>query len=379
MKKPQLLLIFIVFVSTRSFAASLHFWDANGAAAGATPGGGEATGTWGTDPFWTTNPDGVTTTIPWPSGEIAVFAAGNDAFGVYTVTVDGTQNVDDIHVDSGTVTLQGGVLNLNNGTRLLSVGHKDADAVARYNTVLAGASSVIRYKQGIMIFGATNTYAGSTTIEGGVLRLGASNVMPTTSALVLANNDITRTDFSVEWQLTPAAFETDGFSQQLGTLKFTGDDPTIQRIIDFGNGASALSFTNSSGEIWDGFVLTVTNYTLGADLLRFGNDSAGLTATQLGVIRFVDFHNLPGRIDSNGFVKPALPVFLSVHRTPPSNVELTWSVVSDHNYRVQYKDNVNDLNWTDLPFDVFATGDTATYTDTTATGTQRFYQVQVLN
>lgn len=379
MLKSHLILIgLIVLFSTNSYAFTLHFWDANGSSPGATTENNQATGTWGVDPFWTENPNGTTDTTSWPSGQIAVFAAGNDAFGTYTVTVQDTQQVVDIHVDSGQVTFQGGNLNLDaSGVRLLSVGHKDPNAVARYNTVLSGANGIIRYKQGILILGATNTYAGSTTIEGGVLRLGASHVMPTNSSLILANNDVTRGDFSPEWQFVPATFETDGFSQQLGTLRLGGVEASVQRVIDFGNASSALSFADSGAENWSGLQLTVLNYTPGADTLRFGENNNGLTLAQLELIQFANLSNLPGQIDANGFVTPMLPVFLSVQRTPPSHVELTWSAVSGRNYRVQFKESLNE-DWINLTPDIFAFGATSNFSDTTATSTNRFYRVQVL-
>ncbi len=51
--------------------------------------------------------------------------------------------------------------------------------------------------------------------------------------------------------------------------------------------------------------LTVTNYTKGASTLRFGTSNTGLTPAQLGAIRFADYGNVSGVIDSDGYVTPA--------------------------------------------------------------------------
>ena len=303
-------------------ARAMYFWDTNGT----DPGCGSATptGTWGADSFWNETADGTGTkgTVAWEAGSTAVFSAGGDAVGAYTVTVSGTQQVEGIHVDLGTVTFEGGAFNLadvggNPTNRLLSVGHKSPDAVAIYHTPLTTAQGIIRYKRGTLILGATNTYAGPTTIEGGILQLGAPYVIPTNSTLVLANNDPTRTDFDAVWANTPATFATAGFSQRLGPLRVSGYNAAAPRIIDFGSGASALVFADSSKELWSNIPLTLANYTPGVDSLRFGTNAGGLTKAQLGLLRFAEFGNLPGQIDAHGYVTPLLPVIQSIRRTGP--------------------------------------------------------------
>jgi fibronectin-binding autotransporter adhesin len=335
---------FLLSFNASACTLVLYFWDADGANPG--PGSPAPTGTWGADPYW--SPDdhagngGVQPTVSWPAGQIAVFSAGTaatgEATGDYTIFVKGTQQVADIHVDQGTVTFQpdptsGGALDLisintsenctDRNNRLLSVGQKSPSTVATYNVVLTGANGIIRYKRGTLIFGVTNTYTGSTTIEGGVLQLGASYVIPTSSMLVLANDD-GRDD--VGWmgstRNTPATFATGGFDQKLGPLKLSGPASSVARTINFGDGASALAFDDSSAQLWlseEGtpIPLHIVNYTPGVDTLRFGNSASGLTKAQLALLRFADFADLPGKIDANGFVTPALPVIQSVRRAGP--------------------------------------------------------------
>jgi autotransporter-associated beta strand protein len=312
MKSTFVSLVLSLLLAATASATTLQFWDTNGTAAGA--GSATPTGTWGVDPYWNTDGGGVGTgTTAWTAGDLAVFAAGNDAVGAYTVYVQNTIQVGDIHVDLGNVTFEpavgGSSFTLadqdgNNVGRLLSVGHKDPNSVATYNVPLTGADGIIRYKRGTLILGVANSYSGSTTIEGGVLQLGASDVIPDGSNLILANNDDTRGDFDEAWRYTPAVLATDGFSETLGTLRLSGTDGTVQRALDFGNGASALAFADSSAEDWGGFELTILNFTEGADTLRFGTSSSGLTGTQLDLFRFADFGNVSGQIDALGYVTP---------------------------------------------------------------------------
>ncbi len=56
---------------------------------------------------------------------------------------------------------------------------------------------------------------------------------------------------------------------------------------------------------------------------------------------------------------------------------VVWASIPGATYRVQYKNNLDDPAWTDLPGDVVATGTTAMKTDATVPGiAQRFYRVE---
>jgi len=315
MKRSSLLTFCLALLVTTSVSATtLQFWDTNDTSPGS--GSSTPTGTWGVDAYWNEDAggEGTTGTTAWTAGDLAVFAAGDDATGAYTVYVYNTIQAGDIHVDLAQVTFEAapstvGQLSLAdrdglNAGRLLSVGHKDANSVARYNVPLTTANGIVRYKRGTLILGATNTYTGPTFIEGGALQLGASHVIPDASNLILGNNDPTRDDFSQAWRDTPAVFATDGFSENLGTLRLGGTDGTVQRAIDFGDGASALTFADSSAEDWGGFTLTILNFTEGVDTLRFGTSSSGLTETQLSLFSFVDYGGVSAQIDGLGFVTP---------------------------------------------------------------------------
>jgi len=61
-------------------------------------------------------------------------------------------------------------------------------------------------------------------------------------------------------------------------------------------------------------------------------------------------------------------------------IVLTWNSIPDQTYRVQYKDNVTDAEWTDLT-DVSAAESTATAVASLEFGTipHRFFRIMVVN
>lgn len=354
-------------------AASLYYWDTNGSEAGP---GANLDGTWGEDPNWTTVREGTGATQGWPESNHAVFAAQPNTPVAFTVTVSGTQFVGDMHFDYGTPTLQGGTLGLDNGNRLISA---FSGVTATVNTPLANknpgaVTRVTKYKPGTLILGGANTYSGETMIEGGILQLGAADRIPDSSNLILGNGDTRAGDGFTD---TPATFYTAGFSETLGTLRLTGPNPSVARTLDFGAGASALVFADSSAADWEGIPLTIVNYTHGVDTLRFGTSSSGLTSTQLGQIVFADF-GVPAVIDAQGFVSPAGPRITSVTGIGTSNTVITWTAVDGRTYKLQYKLDLGAPTWTDVAPDVFAFGSTASTTDNTSSGTARYYRVIML-
>ena len=68
-----------------------------------------------------------------------------------------------------------------------------------------------------------------------------------------------------------------------------------------------------------------------------------------------------------------------VDRRLGTDATLVWSAVNNRTYRVQYKADLNDPSWTDVPGDVTASGATASKTDTGAADAQRFYRVHVVS
>jgi autotransporter-associated beta strand protein len=143
------------------------FWDADGANPGA--GGATPIGTWGVDAYWSVDSNGGAVTAGWTPGELAIFSAGTDAVGTFTVTVSGTQIAKQITFEEGNVTLSGGTLDITN------VVQADA-ATATINSVITNSSDTGLNKEGAgtVTIGAVNTYNGTTTVNAAKLAIAAA-------------------------------------------------------------------------------------------------------------------------------------------------------------------------------------------------------------
>ncbi|MDE3067179.1 MAG: hypothetical protein KGJ60_06455 [Verrucomicrobiota bacterium] len=147
--------------------------------------------------------------------------------------------------------------------------------------------------------------------------------------------------------------------------------------------------TTTEGGIGDGTVFKMTpNGTLTTLMVFQGANGA----QPYGSLVQASDGNLYGTTSEGGDVYPGnypgdgtvfkitglnlLPSFQSIALTN-GTVNLTWNSVSNWAYRVQYKTNLTDTNWTDLPGDVLATNPVSSKMDP-AIPSQRFYRLVLL-
>jgi regulation of enolase protein 1 (concanavalin A-like superfamily) len=71
------------------------------------------------------------------------------------------------------------------------------------------------------------------------------------------------------------------------------------------------------------------------------------------------------------------PFIESISVTPDGNVIITWTTVTNHFYRLQYKDNITDTNWNDILPDLPATQNELSATNAIGIPDQRFYRVLI--
>jgi len=144
----------------------------------------------------------------------------------------------------------------------------------------SGLVSLTKSGAGTMVISGSNTYTGSTTLSGGTLQLGASNVLPDATTLIL-NGSVT---FSTG--------ASTGFSETVGNLRLS--DASNISTIALGSGVHTLTFANSNAETW---VSTGQIAITGWSGAVSGNGTAGsivfgapgLTLAQAAQIGFTGF------------------------------------------------------------------------------------------
>ena len=95
------LVISLLTLTAASSDAALRYWDNNGS----TPGGGSSSiVNWG-DNSWTLDPTGASATSGWGYGDTAVFSAGTDATGAFTINTDMSPTLGGLVFEEGTVTI----------------------------------------------------------------------------------------------------------------------------------------------------------------------------------------------------------------------------------------------------------------------------------
>jgi hypothetical protein len=211
----------VSLLAITTFGQTLY-WDTNGTTAGSSG----ANGTWGTSTFWSTNSAGTSATTGFTSGRDAVFSAGTNATGSYTVTISGVQNVSSITVQEGTPTFTGGQINFNDATPDLTT-----SAGTTLNWGMTGIASSTNSLNiggaGVTNLTLSGTFAGTINLSGGTLRL-------------------TNSTLGVD------------------TLNITGNS-----VIDFAGTASSLTLTNFS--ISAGVTLTIQNWAAATDFFYTTN------------------------------------------------------------------------------------------------------------
>ena len=105
------------------------------------------------------------------------------------------------------------------------------------------------------------------------------------------------------------------------------------------------------------------------------NQASGTNAV---TVRVTD-NGVPSQTTTRSFniLVPARPVIQAINDSGGS-VTLTWSAASGLNYRVQFKPNLAATTWSDLPGDVTAADSTATKIDSTISGNERYYRIELL-
>jgi hypothetical protein len=111
--------------------------------------------------------------------------------------------------------------------------------------------------------------------------------------------------------------------------------------------------------------------------LSWASGDSDVGTTNTFTVQVAD-NGVPVLADAKSFsvVVVSRPVITSIE-VVTNSIQLTWTSIPGKPYRLQYKTNLTDGAWTDLPAGVTASGPNATGGDTGPAAEQRFYQVRL--
>jgi autotransporter-associated beta strand protein len=214
--------------------------------------------------------------------------------GAEALTLNGTGTASQGALSgTGTSSASGTVLLASNS----SIGVAAAGDQLTLSGVISGtgASTLTKVGLGTLVLNgaAANTFTGATTINAGTLEAGAAGALGATTdivvntggTLLLSGTGDRVNDSTTTFTLAGGKLDAAGLSETFGALTLTDDS-----IIDFGSGASTLTFADSTNLWAFGKTLNIWNWSGtpfsggGTDQLRFASN--GLNATQLSQINF---------------------------------------------------------------------------------------------
>ena len=304
MKLRKSLIASVVVVVASSLAAKADlYWDSNGANTGGSDTD-TASGTWGTDNFWSLDPNGSAATGAWVPDETGVFSAGSNVTGTYNVTLNGTQSASGLRFEEGAVTLTGGTGLTLTGAAGISIPNGSTATIASAigGSTPAGMAGLSLSGTGTLVLSGANTYSGNTLLVDNptgpaiTLRLGASNVIPDTSVLqIQGKNDVVDLNGNAETVKSIASINTGSGALQnshidvgSGTLTINDDagetelyqaglfSQSTGKIVKTGAGELDITSSNTS---WNGeFVLSGGSLGIGAGNILGSNGGNNATA-----------------------------------------------------------------------------------------------------
>jgi fibronectin-binding autotransporter adhesin len=151
-------LILVLAASTVAADAQTVYWDIDTQNVAGAGGGTAPSGTWSASTHhWNADSTGVGIPTAWVAGETAIFSAGTNATGAYTVTVSGTQNLAGLTVEEGAVTQSGGTLDFGAGAASIYI-----DTGASYTEastgLITGTGGIFKNGTGTLYLRGTNSF-----------------------------------------------------------------------------------------------------------------------------------------------------------------------------------------------------------------------------
>lgn len=274
---------FLAGSGTLTVGALPLYWDTNGSTGGA--GGATPNGTWdGTTANWNSVADGTGATTTWGAGSAALFAAGSDATGSYTVTVDGTRDIASLWFEEGDVTLSGGTLRML-GSTPMSIA---AGSTITVDSVISDDGNALlldKFGAGSLELGAANTLSGTLNFGGGgTLTLSHSNAVTACSDVLVGGDLVAAVDADIsKLNITgDGATASGGALDVTDTLAVSGANGTVSNDLNFATGAVLYGASNAS--VAD--TLTIVGAISGSPDVPIAKSNYGLTDPRCKRVRF---------------------------------------------------------------------------------------------
>jgi fibronectin-binding autotransporter adhesin len=260
--------ILIVAFAGASIHAATKYWDINGTTAGA--GGATPTGNWGTGTATWGDSAGTAATANWVNGDTAVFSAGTDASGSFTVTVNTPITLAGITREEGSPTISAAsanILTFQNGNLAVDSG----SGTLIVNAFYAPANGVITKTAGSGIFssGTSQTsFAGKWIVNSGSLSVAGD----------------------VRLGVVPAALVPDQVTLNGGKLRTSTGNAVFTANRGITLGASGGGFDQTVTMTWSGPIAgtqggNLTQFGTGTTILAGVNTYNGNTAISAGTIQ----------------------------------------------------------------------------------------------
>ena len=165
-----------------AYTGSFRYWDTDGTTPGS--GGAPPSGTWDAASANWNNAAGSGTATVWNgTNEAAVFSAGTDATGSYTVTVDGSQTADAVILEEGNLNLTGGTINLVNAAVIRSF---TPGGTLIIDSDITSAATLSFDGAGSHVFNGSSNHPGVTNISSS-FTLGPPGDITSTSSVNVTN------------------------------------------------------------------------------------------------------------------------------------------------------------------------------------------------
>ncbi len=253
------------------------YWDINGTTAGA--GGATPTGTWNTAGAtnWNSLADGTGAVANWTAGRNAVFSAGGDATGSYTITLGATMSVGNMTFEEGNATITANTLTLSGaGGSTIDVA---SGLTATVNSILGGTAALIKNGSGTIITGggSGNTHTGAVTINDGVFEIAKTGFVggiDNAAAVTVAASGTLRLNGA-------AAYTQETIGSLSGAGSVTNVGAAAVNLVIAGAASTAFSGTITNGT---NALNLVKNTGAGTLTLSGANSYTGTTTISTGAI-----------------------------------------------------------------------------------------------